>query len=246
MSTMSSLNHNTNDSTRPAAAPWRVLIVDDHPLYRAGLRELFKNGQGLIVAGEAENEEDALRLVVALKPDLVTVDVSLASGNGLSLISRIKQQTSTPHVLGISMYDDRAYADLALAAGASGYLCKHAEAAELQTALETIRRGEIYVSPNVVQSLLRTKRVADQPRQLFKEKQLSSRELQIFNMIGQGKNTHEIAAELSIAVSTVETYRERLKSKLNLASGSELSRHAFFWAMQNSHSEPASSKLPGQ
>jgi len=213
---------------------WRVLIVDDHPLFRDGLRELFQNGLGVVVSGEAEEEDEAFQQVVELKPDLVTVDVSLASGNGLNLIARIKKHSPTTAVLVISMFEDRVYSDLALAAGASGYICKQAGGAELKAALETVRKGEIYVSPDILQRMSGGKQTPQETAKALNDKRLSSRELQIFTMIGQGRNTHEIASELGIAVSTVETYRERLKTKLNLASGSELTRHALFWMMQNS------------
>jgi DNA-binding NarL/FixJ family response regulator len=229
---MDSLTPRAEDLRAAIAAPWRVLIVDDHPFYRDGLRALFEKQSGVIVDGEAESEQEALRHILAAKPDLVTVDVSLASGNGLSLISAVKQLKSPPQTLVISMYEDRAYADLAIAAGACGYLCKHTEGRELRLALEAIRRGDIYVSPRVCRSALRTQAAPPRSGGPSSEKQLSSRELQIFTLIGQGRNTHQIAAELFIAVSTVETYRERLKTKLNLSSGSELARHAFFWAMQ--------------
>jgi DNA-binding NarL/FixJ family response regulator len=232
---MSSLT--TQDGVSPVAANAArssVLIVDDHPLYRNGLRELFRNELNVDVAGEAETEEDAYEQVVRLKPDLVTVDVSLASGNGLNLIARIKKDSPKTAVLVISMFEDRVYSDLALAAGASGYICKQSTGAELKQALQTVRNGEIYVSPNVLQNMLGAKHSSREAAKSLHERRLSSRELQIFTMIGQGRNTHEIATELGIAVSTVETYRERLKTKLNLSSGSELTRHALFWMMQNS------------
>src|SRR5262249_3496789 len=129
---------------------------------------------------------------------------------------------------------DRVYSDLALAAGASGYICKHSSADELKQALDTVRKGEIYVSPNILQNMIGSKQTPQDTAKSLQERRLSNRELQIFTMIGQGRNTHEIASELGIAVSTVETYRERLKTKLNLSSGSELTRHALFWMMQNS------------
>ncbi len=225
-----------NGGARPATdgCPWRVLIVDDHPLYRDALWDVLQNKLGQIIVGAAGSEEEAFDYVVRTKPDLVTVDVTLATGNGLSLITKIKRRTSTPHVLVISMYQDRTYAELAIAAGASGYVCKNIDGPELKTALETIRSGEVYIAPNVVDGMLRTNRGPRERSSALKERQLSNRELQIFTMIGQGRNTHEIAAELQIAVSTVETYRERLKTKLNLASGPELVRYAFFWAMQSS------------
>jgi len=224
-----------SDTVRPGLPdrPWRVLIVDDHPLYRDALREILKNQLGLIIAGEADSENEAFQLVLDTKPELLTVDLTLASGNGLNLVSRVKQHTSTPHVLVVTMYEDRAYADLALAAGASGYMSKHTERSELTVALDTIRRGEVYVSPNILNSTLRTQTTPNAADWASKDRRLSGRELQIFTLIGRGRNTHQIAAELAIAVSTVETYRERLKTKLDLASGSELARHAFFWAMHN-------------
>jgi len=213
---------------------WRAVIVDDHPLFRDGLRALFGSQLNVDVAGEAETEEGAFQQIESLKPDLVTVDVSLASGNGLNLIARIKKVSPTTAVLVISMFEDRVYSDLALAAGASGYICKHSSNDELKTALETVRRGDVYVSPNILQRMLGPKKSPQETAKALNEKRLSSRELQIFTMIGQGRNTHEIASELGIAISTVETYRERLKTKLNLSSGSELTRHALFWMMQNS------------
>src|SRR6476620_8015324 len=215
-------------------ARWSVLIVDDHPLFRNGLRELFRNDLNVQVAGEAETEEDAYEQIIRLKPNLVTVDVSLAAGNGLNLIARIKKVSPKTAVVVISMFEDRVYADLALAAGASGYICKQSGGAELKAALETVRKGEIYVSPDILQRMTGGKQTPQETAKALNDKRLSSRELQIFTMIGQGRNTHEIASELGIAVSTVETYRERLKTKLSLSSGSELTRHALFWMMQNS------------
>jgi DNA-binding NarL/FixJ family response regulator len=229
------IRHTGKDRPATNGSVWRVLIVDDHPLYRNALWELLQE-LGLIIVGEAESEDDAIAYVFRTKPDLVTVDLSLAAGSGLSLITKIKRRTSTPHVLVISTYQDRAYADLAIAAGASGYVCKNTDGLELKTALDSIRNGEVYIAPNVVRTMLRTKQ-ASPASQALKERQMSSRELQIFTMIGHGRNTHEIAADLGIAVSTVETYRERLKTKLNLSSGSELMRHAFFWTMQNATSQ---------
>jgi DNA-binding NarL/FixJ family response regulator len=115
----------------------------------------------------------------------------------------------------------------------------------LKTALETIRRGDVYIAPTVVDGMVRTNQGPREPSPVLKERQLSNRELQIFTLIGQGRNTHEIATELQIAVSTVETYRERLKSKLNLASGPELMRYAFFWAMQSSEVTKFYEEQPG-
>lgn len=210
----------------------RTLIVDDHPLFRGGLRELLETIPDFEVVGEAGSEEEALSQVIARDVDLVTVDISLASGSGLSLISRIKSQKPSTAVLVISMYEDSLYAERALAAGASGYICKHSDNNELKTAFQSIRKGEVYVSKGISQRLVNRKGSVKSSAPGAIDKQLSGRELQIFTLIGQGRTTPQIATELGLAVSTVETYRERLKSKLNLNSGTELTRHAILWTME--------------
>jgi DNA-binding NarL/FixJ family response regulator len=212
---------------------WRTLIVDDHPLFRDGLRELLMTMPDFQIVGEAEREEQSFQQFLATDPDLITVDISLVSGSGLSLISRIKARKPSAVILAISMYEDRVYAERALAAGASGYVCKQANSNELKSALQAVQRGEIYVSASFLQRMLIGKGAAAMGAAALKDKRLSSRELEILNLIGRGRTTHQIARELNIAVSTVETYRERLKTKLNLSSGAELTRHAILCVMQS-------------
>jgi DNA-binding NarL/FixJ family response regulator len=224
--------------TKLAGQLWRVLIVDDHPLFRDGLRELLRKEQGFVVVGDADSEDQAFRAFIESKADLVIVDVSLAAGNGLSLIARIKEHSPEAIVLVVSMYEDKIYAELALAAGASGYVCKHTGSDDVSRALSIVTKGEIYITPGLrgEKGPEFTYENSDQAR---KEKRLSSRELQIFTMIGNGRSTLEIADELQIAVSTMETYRERLKAKLNLESGSALTRHAVLWVLNcKSPSQP--------
>jgi DNA-binding NarL/FixJ family response regulator len=211
----------------------RVLIVDDHPLFRDGLKELLASIPGILVCGESEHEEDGYSQFVLCEPDLITVDISLASGSGLSLISRIKERRPSALVVAVSMYEDSIYADLALAAGAAGYVCKHAPRDELKAAMQAVLSGEVYVSRNVFGQLLKRKPGRNYSSDGLKDKRLSGRELQIFTLIGQGRTTPQIAEELGLAVSTIETYRERLKSKMGLASGAELTRHAILWMVQN-------------
>jgi DNA-binding NarL/FixJ family response regulator len=225
----SSIETNWKPADSPSCRICRVLIVDDHPLYRDGLKELFSKDPGFVVVAEAESEEHAFRSLVESKADLVTVDVSLAAGNGLNLIARIKLHSPATIVLVISMYEDKVYSELALAAGASGYVCKQMAGNEIRRAVDTVLKGGVFVSPGL--------RGEPGPNWSSSnsspnERRLSRRELQIFTMIGQGRTTHDIARELRIAVSTVETYRERLKDKLNLSSGSALTRQAIFWLMQ--------------
>jgi DNA-binding NarL/FixJ family response regulator len=212
---------------------WRTLLVDDHQLYRVGLRALLENEPEISICGEAEHENEAYDLFATTDPDFVTVDISLASGQGLSLVSRIKALKPSAVVLVLSMYDDRVYAERALAAGAAGYVCKQSTNKEIIDAVRTVLSGEVYVRDEILQRMLMQK-IGKSPTAMGAESELlSDRELEVFTLIGQGRTTHEIAAELSLAVSTIETYRERLKSKLKLASGSELTKHAILWVMQN-------------
>lgn len=209
---------------------WRVLIVDDHPIFQDGLRELLRIEGGFIVVGDAVSEDEAFRVFVKSKADVVIADVSLEKGNGLNLIARIKEQSPATIVLVVSMYEDRIYAELALAAGALGYVCKNAGSDEVRRALGAVLKGDVYITPGL-KGEKGPECKFENSDQTLKEKKLSSRELQIFTMIGQGRRTPQIADELQIAVSTVDTYRERLKAKLDLGSGSELTRRATLWVM---------------
>jgi DNA-binding NarL/FixJ family response regulator len=214
----------------PGRKQWRTLIVDDHPLFRDGLRELMRTLPQFQVCGEAEGEEQAMRQLLATDADFITVDISLASGGGLSLISRIKRHKPSAVVLVISMHEDRAYAERALAAGASGYVCKQADNSEIKSALLAVHRGDVYVSMTILQRMLAKADAAGAASAI--DRHLSARELEILTLIGRGRTTPEIASQLGIAISTVETYRERLKTKLNLSTGAELTRHAILWMTQ--------------
>ena len=212
---------------------WRTLLVDDHQLFRDGLRELLDNEPYIEICGEAEEENDAYEKFRAKNAELVTVDINLESGHGLNLVSRIKALEPSTIVLVVSMYDDRVYAERALAAGASGYVCKQSTNKEIIEAVQTVINGDIYVREDILQRILMQK-VGKKPVDLGSEnQQLSDRELEVFTLIGLGRSTHAIAKELNLAVSTIETYRERLKVKLNLESGTELTRRAILWLLQS-------------
>jgi len=214
------------------ASECRALIVDDHQLFRNGLSELLSTQPGVTVCGEAGEFHEALEKFQALKPNFVMVDISLAKGNGLDLVERLKTLDPNVSVLVVSMFDEAVYADRAIAAGASGYLCKQAPNEEVLRAVQTVRNNGMYLSQPMMERLLRRKSGSKALVADSEEKQLSTRELQIFSLIGQGETTQRIAQHLNLSPSTVETYRERIKNKLDLANGAELTRRAILWMMR--------------
>jgi DNA-binding NarL/FixJ family response regulator len=212
----------------------RVLIVDDHQLFRNGLAELINSDPEVTVVGEATDAQQALEKFEQLRPHLVTLDISLAKGNGLELIYKFKELDPSVAVLVVSMFDEGTYADPAIKAGATGYVCKQASNDQIMEAVRTVRRQGIYLSQPAMNRMLQRTVHSQTGKEIAPESQLSTRELQIFTLIGQGETTQKIAKQLFLAPSTVETYRERIKNKLNLASGAELTRRAILWTLHNS------------
>lgn len=210
-------------------AQTNILIVDDHPMMRRGLRELIAAESDLVVCGEAEDFNDALELVREKKPHMVLIDVSLPSGNGLELAKRIQSVDGGIRMLFISMHDDAVFAMRALRAGALGYINKSRPAGEIVEAVRKVVRGEIAVSNEMTTQLLRQgARLTPLPTGEIEN--LSDRELEVFELIGRGLSTREIAEKLCLSVKTIETYREHLKKKLELESGTELNHRATLWA----------------
>lgn len=216
-----------SSATRSATT---ILVIDDHALFRNGLRDLLAKEPGVEIVGEAGDVEEGLRLAREHQPDLVTVDIVLGSGDGLRLVEKIRAELPQTVVLVISMYDDGVFADRAVAAGAAGYLCKQASMGEISEAVGIVRKKGVYFSRQAMDRLV--KRGPHEPRPTASEEsQLSTRELQIFTFLGQGETTQSIATKLQLSPSTVETYRERIKTKLNIGNGSELVRRAILWVM---------------
>jgi len=220
-----------------AKAITRILIVDDHALLREGLKELLNGESHLEVCGEAAGEAEAMDLVRSTKPALVVVDIALEQGNGLDLIKRITAHDPSIRTIVCSMYDESLYAERALRAGASGYVNKQAPAQTILAAITDVLAGEIFLSSHLTQRLVRrASGRLDQPAKTPIET-LSDRELQVFGLIGQGLATGQIAEKLHLSARTVETYRERLKAKLNLKHAAELNRDAAqFWLLQSRQS----------
>lgn len=212
-----------------------ILIVDDHPMIRDGLAACISNQADLAVCGEAEDVNDALKLVSELNPDLVIVDISLKTGHGIDLVKRLLSHQPKQKILVHSMYEETIYAERSLQAGALGYLNKQNSRENLIEAIRTILAGNTYLSPEMTTRIVNS-RVGGHAAGIGKSPidSLSNRELEVFTLIGNAQTNAAIARQLHISIHTVDTYREKLKSKLNQANSSELNRFAVQWVLENS------------
>ena len=215
----------------------RVMIVDDHPIVRQGLCALLAEQPDLEVCGEADDIEEAVGKVETTEPDLVVVDISLKSGNGLLLINRLKVLRPQLKTLVWSMFDERLYAERALKMGAAGYVNKQEAIEQLVDAIRRVLEGEVYLSESMTRGLLeRVSNGSNVDRDPILA--LSEREMEVFEMIGEGNTTQRIAQELGVSSKTVEAHRERIKAKLDLKDAAQLSRAAVLWSMQKGWPAP--------
>lgn len=214
--------------TTNAAAPARVLIVDDHPIVRLGVRQMIAAERDLMVCGEAASAQTALDLLKSLKPDLALVDLSLEDGSGFELIRACREVAPDTRVLVLSMHDEALFAERALRAGARGYLMKREAIDDLGYAMREVLAGRLFVSKRMSQHLLERlgKDASSSGNRLGN---LTDRELEVFELIGRGFNTATIAARLAVSVKTVETYRSNIKAKLDLKDATDLIRLATTW-----------------
>jgi len=206
-------------------ATHRVLIVDDHPVMRRGIRDIVGEDSELEICGEAADAADALRLLRSADPDVAIVDISLARGSGLELLKQIRSCHPEVKTLVLSMHDETVFAERVLRAGALGYVNKAEPGENLLAAVHKVLRGEIALSPAMTDRLLRSAVSSKQPKQLGVER-LSDRELEVFELIGQGRATGQIADRLGVSVKTVETHCQNIKQKLGADSINELRRQA--------------------
>jgi DNA-binding NarL/FixJ family response regulator len=206
----------------------RILVVDDHPIVRLGIRQMLAAEHDLEVCGEAESADAAKQMIMSAHPDLAIVDLSLAQGTGLELIRSLHESVPNLPVLVLSMHDEALFAERVLRAGARGYIMKREAISGLVVAIRQVLSGRIYVSEGMAQTVL--ERLAhegaapDNPLA-----NLTDRELEVFDLIGRGLSTAAIAEQLSVSIKTIETYRSNLKTKLNLKDASDLIRFAATW-----------------
>ena len=199
------------------------MLCDDHAIVRAGIRALLERESDISIVAEAASGHEAVTLVQKLQPDLLLLDLSMPSGNGLDAIARIRQVAPRCRVLVLSMHSAPEYVRPALRAGAQGYLCKTGDPAELITAVRTLAQGRKYVTPEVAQMLVES---LSSPTQEALHTTLSERELQTLTKIASGKRLSEIAEELMLSPKTVSVYRARVLEKLRLSNNAELTVYA--------------------
>ena len=212
----------------------RVLIVDDHPAVREALAMRIGRQSDLEVCGEAADLGEALRLVADTHPDVAIIDISLKTGCGIDLIKRIKDRNDTVRMLVWSTHSESLYAERALLAGALGYICKDQATDKIVEGIRRVMEGKVYLSDAMIETmLLRT--VGGEQKTLTRSPldALANRELEVFRFIGQGEKTAGIANRLHLSVKTIETYRDRIREKLNLNNGTELAHYATKWVLEN-------------
>ncbi len=212
----------------------RILIVDDHPAVREALASRIGRQPDLEVCGEAADMSEALGLVADTQPDLAVVDISLKTGSGIDLIKRIKDRNDSVRMLVWSMHSESLYAERALRAGALGYINKDQATDKIVEAIRRVLEGKVYLSDAMAEKMLH--RAVGGGREEGTRSPLdvlANRELEVFRLIGQGVKTAEIAERLHLSVKTVETYRDRIRLKLDLSDGTELAHYATQWVLEN-------------
>lgn len=207
----------------------KVLIVDDHPLLRQGFCRLINQQRDLVIAGEAEETDEGISLVSEVMPDIVVVDLCLRGTSGIELIKHIRNHYPSLPVLVLSMYDEPFYTERALRAGARGYISKREPAEKVLTAIRHVLNGYIYLSDNMETHMLNPLLAGEhQPTDSLIDR-LSDRELEVFQLLGRGHETREMADKLKISSKTVQVYREHIKEKLNLENSTQLIQRAALW-----------------
>ena len=207
-----------------------ILIVDDHPLVRAGFAQLIGDTPDLEVCGEAGDMASALQLLNINTPDLAIIDLSLAGGSGLDLIEHIKARNSEILMLVASMHDESLYAERVLAAGARGYINKQEAQEKIIKAIRQVLKGKVYLSEHMTERILNNMVSRTEDKQGIGS--LSNRELQVFEMIGQGIAPGQMAKQLNISIKTIETHQAHIKKKLAVSSAHKLTHRAIRWVLE--------------
>jgi DNA-binding NarL/FixJ family response regulator len=207
----------------------QILIVDDHPMTRAGLTHLINHQADTVVCAEAENAAEALDRLAVSKPDLILIDITLPGKSGLELIKDVKAMRPDLAMLVISMHDESLYADRVLRAGARGYITKHEGGDKLVVAIRRVLSGKIYVSESMSAHILEIFSGGQSRSDRSSIQNLSDREFEVFEALGQGLSSHEIAKKFHLSAKTVDAHRANIKTKLKINTTAELISFAARW-----------------
>jgi DNA-binding NarL/FixJ family response regulator len=210
----------------------KIVVVDDHPIVRQGFVLLINQDTSLEVVGEAESPADALRVIKNTEPDLALIDLSLKDGDGLELIKDLSRLYPELLMLAVSLHDENVYAERALRAGARGYIMKSEATDSVMIALRQVLDGGIFLSRKMNDKMLSRFASGQDNIEQDPVTALSDRELEVFQLIGQGFNTRMIAQSLYLSVKTIETYKSHLKTKLDLSNSTELMQRAVEWSVK--------------
>jgi DNA-binding NarL/FixJ family response regulator len=219
-------------SVSPQNPKCKVLLVEDHPMFRERMALLINKDLDMVVCGETDNISEAMSIILAKQPDIAIMDITLRGSSGLELLKDIRAQGLALSVLVLSMHAEELYAERALRAGAKGYIMKSEASSEVIEAIRTVQRGEVYVSRPMVGKILMRMSSSAHKAEAIGVDALADRELEVFQLIGQGRNTREIAKLLNLGDSTIETYRARIREKLGLRNTAELAQRAAQWVTE--------------
>jgi len=212
-----------------AKRKYRIFIVEDHVMVREGFVALVDREKDLVVCGQADRISEALPSIEQTAPDLVVIDLILRDGDGLELIKSLRSQYPGLPMLVVSMQDEEIYAERVLRAGAKGYLMKYCATSDLLLAIRRILGGDVYISAKMNARILRTFTGSRAPAPDNQLDCLTDREIEIYQRLGSGMSSHDIAGQLGISTKTVETHREHIKDKLHLKNATELVQAATRW-----------------
>ncbi len=218
-------------NTEAGTGATKLLIVDDHPLVRSGIQSIIQMEPDLTVCGEAADHDEAMAAIAKHGPDLVLVDISLKKGNGLNLLKDIRLNHPDILTLAVSMHDEFTYAVRCLKAGAKGYIMKQAGTEKILEAIRAVLDGKTFLSEEMTQTAvdqLGSETPAGSPVKI-----LSNRELELFQLTGQGKEITEIAKIMNISPRTVEVHRSHIKKKLGLRTSTDIFQASYEWLKQN-------------
>lgn len=210
-----------------------VLVIEDHPIVARGLVQLINKQSDLTVCATSSTARSTIEYIKKNNPDMITIDISLKDSSGLELIKDINLQFPNIPILVISMHDESVYAERSIKAGASGYIMKESITKELLKAIYQVLKGKIYLSNKMSSVILNKSIKGEMNKKTSIIDQLSDRELEVFNYIGNGLTTKEIAKKTNLGIKTIETYKSKIKEKLNLKNSNQLIRYAVEWLIKS-------------